>query len=123
MQFIVISALGSDLSALSSDQTPTEKEIRRARVARARQHQRWTEIPAGRLVPRYRHWLVDAETDECFVPVRGVVFQIGTANIIADLARLHFVVGDDGELVFYEKQPGTWSEIYARRARREAARR
>ena len=119
----LISALSSDLSVLSSDQTPTEKEIRRARVARARQHQRWTEIPAGRLVPRQRFWLVDADTDECFVPARGDIFQTGTANILADQARLHFVVGDDGELVFYEKQPGTWSEIYARRARREAARR
>ena len=115
--------LTSAILGVSSEQRPSEAEIRRARVARARQNQRWTEIPAGRLVPRYRFWLVNAETDECFVPGRGDIFQTGTANVIADQAYLHFYVDTAGEVVFLEKQHQTWSELYAKRARGEAARR
>ena len=110
----LISALG-----LSSEQKPSEGEIRRARVARARQHQCFTEIPAGRLVPRYRFWLVDAETDECFAPYRGGVFHTGTASILADQAYLHFYVDEAGEPRFLERHHKPWSEIYARRARAE----
>ena len=115
--------LVSAILGVSSEQRPSEAEIRRARVARARQHQRFTEIPAGRLVPRHRFWLVDAETDECFVPYRGGVFHAGTASILADQAYLHFYVDEAGEPRFVERQPKTWSEIYAKRARVEAARR
>ena len=43
------------------------------------------------------------------------------ANVLADQARLHFVVDGD-ELVFYEKQPGTWSDRVARQVAQEHAR-
>lgn len=112
----------SAILGVRSEEGPTEADVRRARVARARRHNRWTEIPAGRLVRRNRLWLVDAETDEYFVPVRGVVFHTGTANILADHVALHFVVGDDAELVFYEIQPGTWSDRVARQVAKEHAR-
>ena len=39
-------------------------------------------------------------------------------NVIADQVELAFYVDRDGNLVFLEHLPGTWSEYVAKRAKR-----
>ena len=93
-------------------------ELREARIAAARHNPRWTEIPDD-LVPRGR-CLVSAATDEV-LPHRGVVFERGSARLVADMAPLVFTVTADGELRFLDRQPGSWSDVVAEQARRERA--
>ena len=97
----------------SSEERPSEEEIRAARIQAARRHKAWTEIEDD-LVPRGR-WLVSASTDDVYAPVRGTVFQTGSVAIVSDQARYHFTVSPEGTLAFYERLPHTWSEITARR--------
>jgi len=42
-------------------------------------------------------------------------------TVIAELSPYCFTVSEDGELTFYERQRGTWSEHLERRARRGRA--
>jgi hypothetical protein len=60
-------------------------------------------------------------TDAVYQPCRGVVFQPHTITAIADQAALFFVVDDAGDLQFFERLPGTWSEYVEKRAARERA--
>ena len=77
-------------------------ELRRARVAAARGNARWVELEAVDLVERDRY-LVSAETDEYFTRSRGVVFESGSATVIADQAPLRFYIDAELELVFLER--------------------
>jgi Zn-finger nucleic acid-binding protein len=93
--------------------------VRPARLRIARGNQRWTEIEND-LVPRNRgRWLVSASTDAIYTPVRGVVFQPDSVNVIAELAPLYYYVDADDELHFFERLPGTWTEHLERLAARE----
>ena len=96
--------------------------VRPARLKIARGNLKWTEIEND-LVPRNQgHWLVSASTDAIYTPVRGVVFQPDSVNLIAEYAPLHyFVDDDDDELHFFERLPGTWTEHLEKRAAREPA--
>ena len=96
--------------------------LRPKRLEVARRNAKWTEIEND-LVPRARGWLVSAETDAIYTPVRGVVFQPYSTTVIADQAELSFYVDDHGDVQFLERQPGTWSAIVERRAKREHTRR
>ena len=99
----------------------TPEQIREARVTVARRCSSWTEA-ADDFVPRGRGLLVSAETDHVYTPARGVIFQTGSATIVADQAPYHFVVDDDGGLRFFERQSRTWTEQLEGRARARAAR-
>jgi len=96
-----------------------EAVLRPARLEVARHTAKWTEIEND-LVPRgYRGMsLVSASTDHVYERVRGIVFQPGSVNVIADHAQLYFTVDDAGELTFYERDSRTWSEQVAARERR-----
>ena len=100
---------------------PTEpedvRELGEARIAAARRHNRWTEVPYD-LVPR-GPYLVSASTDEIFLPHRGVVFESRSAKLIADMAPLVFTVTDDGEILFVDRQPGSWSAVVEQQQRLE----
>lgn len=97
-----------------------EVELREARVAAARRQPGWVEFEETALVRRAR-WLVHAESDELYRRSRGVVFQSGSAALIADHVPLAFYVEHEtGEVVFLEKVGKTWSEIVARRAGKAA---
>ena len=95
-------------------------EVRAKRLENARKTRNWTEIPQTSLVPRGRHYLVHAETDELFTLRGGEVFEPGKASIgyIGDGWEMHYFVDQAGEVVFLERQPGLWSDIVARQARR-----
>ena len=91
--------------------------LRPARLEVARRTAKWTEIEDD-LVPRGRGMLVSAATDHVYTPVRGVIFETASVGIIATHAPYYFTVSPDGELAFYERLPGTWSERIERQARR-----
>lgn len=93
----------------------TEDALLAARIGAARSAQGWQELEAVDLVSR-GPFLVSAETDAVFTPYRGVVYQTGSASVIATHTRLHFYVDVDG-LHFLEAGTETWSEIFARRER------
>lgn len=94
--------------------------VRPARLEVARRNSKWTEIEND-LVPRGRGWLVSAETDLIYQPVRGVVFARYSVNVIADQTELSFYVDRDGDLVFLERIRGTWTEHLEKHAARELA--
>ena len=104
---------------------PTEdadgRALSEARIAAARRNPRFTEIPDD-LVSR-GSCLVSAETDEVYLPHRGVVFERGSAGLIADMVELVFTVTADRELRFLDRQPGSWSDVVKRQAKRGRARR
>lgn len=94
--------------------------VRPARLEVARRNFKWTEIEND-LVPRNRgRFLVSAETDAIYTPVRGVVFAPYSVSVIADQTELYYFV-DDGELHFLERLPGTWTEHLEKHAARELA--
>lgn len=97
------------------------ERVRPARLQAARRNAKWTEIEND-LVPRARGWLVSASTDAIYTPTRGIVFAPHSVNVIADQADLAFYVDRDGELVFLERLPFTWSEHVERREQRRLAR-
>lgn len=96
-------------------------ELRRARLSAARGMPLWTELDELDLVPR-DPYLVHAETDELYKRSRGVAFAPGTATVVATNTRLGFYVDGDGELVFVEPVPGTWTGYLERQAARERRR-
>ena len=98
-----------------------EEKARPARLKIARGNPRWTEIEDD-LIPRARGYLVSAATDHVYTPVRGVVFQPHTVNAMADHAPLYFTVDANDELMFYERQPWTWTAFLEKRAARKRAR-
>jgi hypothetical protein len=102
----------------ASEEVPDEDAIRVRRVEIARRNPRWNEVEETALVRRER-WFVHADTDEMFSLYRGPVFMTGSASVaFNDRVDMFFYVRGDGEVIFLERQPGTWSEIVARRARR-----
>lgn len=106
------------------DASALERQVREARIEKARANDAWTEIsPATRLVRRGpgKRIVVDAETDKVYRDFRGGVFGQSTASIeFVDVKRpLAFTV-DHGDVTFYEPTGEIWSEIFERKARREA---
>ena len=102
-----------------SDERPTEDAIRERRIMEARRNSYSTELQETDLVRRGR-LLVAAETDEIFTLYRGVVFPGGAAlAAFNQQVPLAFYVDRDGDLVFLERRGGTWSELVARKARRQ----
>ena len=104
--------------ASASENLPDVDAIREARVEVARRNHDWTELRETDLVRRARY-LVHAETDELFKLHRGVVFQTGSSTLIADRFPMFWYVDREGGLVFLSRVAGTWSEVVAKRARRQ----
>lgn len=100
-----------------------EARLRAARLDVARRNSQWTELEEVDLVPRgpRNQWRVSASTDEIYAPHRGAVFQSWSTSVVADHAELAFYVDRDGDLVFLERKPGTWSDHVAKQARRVPA--
>ena len=126
------STLGLSREASLEEGTPDEvaEKKRRAlaavlrprRLEVARRNSVWTEIEND-LVPRNRGlWLVSASTDAIYTPTRGVVFQSHSISVIADRTPLSFYVDPDGDLVFLEQLPGTWTQHLERQAAKERRR-
>ena len=92
-----------------------------ARLYAARRNDQWREIAEPMLVRR-GPFLVHAETDELYLPYRGVVWVTGKASAIADHAALFYTVSTAGELTFLEKStnPTTWAQVVEKQARRAA---
>jgi hypothetical protein len=98
------------------------REVRAERVRKARATAHWTEVPDD-FVPRLGgRLLVSASSDVVYKPARGVVFAEASTNLVDEVRPLSFVVRDDNELSFYEKQPETWSAMLARRGRKASRR-
>ena len=110
---------GTPDEVLEKKRRAITEELRPKRLEVARRNAKWTEIEDD-LVSRGRY-LVSAETDAIYKPARGVVFAPYTVDVVADQTGLTFYVDRDGDLVFLERVPGTWSEIVAKRARRVPA--
>jgi hypothetical protein len=95
------------------------EKLRSARLEAALRNSRWHEFERVDLVRRNRGWLVSATTDEIFSPVRGVVFEPYSVNLIDEQSELWFFVTREQEVVFLERRPGTWSEYIEKRTQRE----
>ena len=69
-----------------------------------------------------RPFFVSATTDELFQPYRGVAFDPQSAWPMSDNIDLRYFVGQDGEIVFFEKvsNPATYTEFLERQAAKEA---
>ena len=91
--------------------------LRPKRLEIARSNPKWTEVEDD-FVPRGRGWLVSAGTDLVYQPARGVIFASHSTNVISDQTEFSYYVDGDGDLVFLERLPGTWSEYVERRERR-----
>ena len=97
------------------------EKVRPERLKAARRNSRWTEIEND-LVPRLGgRWLVSASSDRIYQPVRGTVFLPHSVTAAADKSGLSFYVDADGDLVFFEQLPGTWTKHLEKKAARELA--
>jgi hypothetical protein len=98
--------------------------VRAARRQAARANPRWVELEEVDLVARGRNWLVSATTDAIYMRHPGVVFQDGSAVLIADLAALYFYVDRDENVVVLERvtSPATWTEHVERMEKRKQRR-
>jgi hypothetical protein len=95
------------------------EKVRPARLEVARRNQFWTEIEND-LVPRLGgRWLVSASSDRIYQLVRGTVFLPYSVTEVADRTELSFYVDDDGDVVFLEQLPGTWTQHLEKKAARE----
>lgn len=109
--------------ALLEEGTPNEvsaakaAELRELRIAAARKQAHWNEIEETTLV-RHGPWLVHADSDAIYKIHRGIVWGSGSASVVAEFISLAWFVDRDGQVVFLERMPATWSEIVAKRARR-----
>jgi hypothetical protein len=95
-------------------------EVGAARIAAARGCSAWTELD-GPLIAR-GPWWVDAQSDRLYTPFRGAVWEPGSASLVfAGTVPLAFTV-HGGELTLFERvvSPASWSEVVAKRARRQA---
>jgi hypothetical protein len=93
---------------------PAADEIQRRRLTSARSCPAWTELQATSLVRRGRRFLVDVSTDRVYVPVGGVIWDMGTIAF-GDKAERHFYVDEAGDVQVLERLSGTWSKrTYAR---------
>lgn len=110
--------LGRVATLEDAEDRPDAAAIRERRVELARRNPFWVEIEETALVPRGR-MLVHADTDELYMPYRGMVFHAGSAEMFNERVPLAFHVNRDGGLHFLERQPGTWSRIVAKQAERE----
>jgi len=104
------------LTRIGRDVTPAEPspaEVAARRVQQARDRTSWREVPDGYLVRRGR-FHVDPETDEVYTLHGGALFS--SAGIVEfDLMRTDLVFEvRAGDVVVFERRPGTWSERYAR---------
>lgn len=96
--------------------------VAEARVEAARKNPDWVEVEEIDLVVR-KPWLVHAESDELYSVFRGAIFERGSARLVFNYSvPLAFYVDRTGSVVFLERRPGTWSDVVAKRARRDAAR-
>jgi hypothetical protein len=98
----------------------SERKLNARRLAVARRIPEWEELDPVDLIPRPRGILVAAETDHAYMRHRGVVWETGSIAPIATHAGLYFYEDDDGQVVFVEKMPETWSEQVRRQAYRDA---
>jgi hypothetical protein len=92
-------------------------KLSEARLRAARAHTHWTELEAVDLVARPGGLLVATSDDAIYMRHPGVVWETGSAAMIADMAPLYFYE-DGGYLTFLERLPGTWSERLAEKERR-----
>lgn len=113
--------LARTVAGTTSDEFDAQ-QLREARLETARRTPRWVELEAVDVVPRGRVF-VAASTDEILLPYRGATFGRGTATAISDQTELYYVLDDDNQMTFYERQPGgTWSDHVRRQAERDARR-
>ena len=108
---------GTPDEVIAKKRQAVTEALRPKRLEIARNISRWTKVEDD-FVPRGRGWLVSAGTDAVYEKARGVIFQPYSVNVIADHTELSYYVDGDGDLVFLERLPGTWSEYVERRERR-----
>lgn len=92
----------------------TKLKEARVRVARAAG---WDEIEDDLVERDGGRVLVSAGSDLVYMLERGVVWEPGTAHLIATHARFAFTVRD-GTVLVLQEQPGTWSQVVEKRERR-----
>ena len=97
------------------------ERVRPERLKAARRNPRWTEIENDLVERLGGRWLVSASSDQIFQPVRGTVFLPDSVTAVADRSELAFYVNADGDLVFFEQLPGTWTQHLEKKAARELA--
>lgn len=92
------------------------EQVRAKRVDLARREDKWTEIPAERLVsrgPSRFGWLVDAETDLVWVRAPGSFFVRDSVTLVATHVAVTYFVDAAGDIVALERAPNiaTWSDV------------
>ena len=95
------------------------EKVRPARVEVARRMKLWTEIENDLVERLGGRWLVSAASDRIYRRLLGPVFVPYSIEAIADRSELAFYVDAEGDLVFLEQLPGTWTEHLAKQAAKE----
>src|SRR5262245_15985792 len=101
-----------------SDEAAHDLKVKEARLEVAKSSSEWRELEVTALVRRWPY-LVHADSYELFAPYRGVVWATRSSSPIADKTPLHYFIDREGEVIFLERKPGTWSEIVEKRERRK----
>jgi hypothetical protein len=114
---VKLGSIGLSQPHLDNDERARLLELR---LQYARQNQHWTEVDEVALVRRPFGLLIGADDDSVYRAFRGAVFAGDEVrSSFAAETELSFYVRD-GQMVFLERVPGTWSEHVARRAKRGA---
>jgi hypothetical protein len=97
-------------------------QLREARIGHARGNPRWHELEEVALVRRPPGYLVDADSDAVYKAWRGTIYARGEvrSSFASETELWWFVAQHSGEIVFLERLPGTWSDVVAKRAKRQA---
>jgi hypothetical protein len=101
----------------ASSDKPDEQQLREARFEAARRMPLWQEARATDFVRR-GPWLVHDDSDQLCSFYRGLVFASHSAAVVSDHAELLWYLDANDNLVFVEREPGTWSQVVERQARR-----
>lgn len=101
-----------------------DQRVTPKRIEVARSTSTWFELEAADLVARDRGRVyVSAKTDFVFEPMNGLVFEPDTARPLVDPdIELYYVVQPDNTLRFFQRRPGTWSQIVQRRTEKQLQR-
>ena len=96
-----------------------DEKLRPARLEVARRNSRWTEIENDLVERLGGRWLVSASSDRIYRRLLGPVFVPYSIEAIADRSELAFYVDPDGDLVFLEQLPRSWTEHLEKQAAKE----
>jgi hypothetical protein len=87
-------------------------------LARATEGDRYSLDDIARVINPY----VSASNDTVSRAYRGTVYATASTTIIPDRSPLYFIVGENDELRFLQREPFSWTQYVEQQAKRERRR-